>query len=184
MRFIKQSLLSVVCFYYCMLTPGTDGGKGNTENLLWEIITVSIIQAFIAAGLFYFFDWPTTMFPWIVGEGFLGLLGTVGLVAGLWTLVGGLAYPSLDSMIKANKEAARRKSSKAAMTSTAQKALRIQKENNAWDILKERDPEACRKLISDAIALRVAGREDEIQFEILKNWEFLASEGDQLKSKK
>lgn len=176
MGIVKRLLLYIVCFYYCVLTPGTDGGKGNTENLLWEIVTVSIIQAFIAAGLFAFFDWPTTMFPWIVGEGFLGLLGTVGLVAGLWTLIGGLTYPSLEKILESDKEEARTADRKAGFLDHKQKMERIAKERRAFEQYSRENPQEYYDLLVHAMNSIIDGKREKIKYELLKDIDFVSDE--------
>lgn len=165
---LKTLLLYVICFYYCVLTPGTNGGRGSAENLLWETVTVSIVQAFIAAGLFAFFDWPTTFVPWVAQDGFLGLLGTVGVVAGLWTFIGGLCYPMLHEILEQNEKDVSDLKRKERFSKMSDRLEQAEKEKRAFEILIKKNPEAAMGLLDEAISHRNQGNPEKIAYQFLK----------------
>lgn len=176
MTIFKRLLLYIVCFYYAVLTPGKDD-ESSVHGQTWKIVTVSIIQALIAACLFEFFDWPVSVFPWLSGDtSFLGILGTVGLFVGLWTLVGGLAYPALQEILDEDNKQTMAREGAAFQRNSAARQERMRKEREAFMKLSEKDPDACMDLIKKADRALSEGREDQIEFEILKNSTFLTNQ--------
>lgn len=175
---LKTLLLYVICFYYCVLTPGTRGGEGSAENLLWETVTVSIVQAFIAAGLFAFFDWPTTFVPWVAQDGFLGLLGTVGVVAGLWTFIGGLCYPMLHELLEKNEKEISERKRKERIDNSRKVTAQIEKEKKAFEELIRSNPQSALEILMEASSHHTKGNSKKIKYEFLKSNDYVI---DQLK---
>lgn len=170
MRTLKMLWLMIVCFYYAVLTPGSIDEHRGEEQYLWGAVTVSVLQGLVAVALYFFFDWPSDLLG-ISSNPNSFLVGMIvfGCIAGGWTFVGALMYPSLSRMIKESQEAAMWRSRNTEHKKEIERRYRVANTREEFRRLSEENPKAAVKEIKKAEKLLRKNKGHKIKFEYLKS---------------
>jgi len=175
----NKVIMNIVCFYYKFLTPGA-GSCDSPQDRALEAIFVGFLQGFIASYLFASFEWVSHVVFWADKTGFLESLLTVGLPIGLWTLIGGLAYPALEEIDRGEAKEKSKKNIKRIVDASFSQFFEVDEEREEelkkYHEIVKKNPREATRMLSKYNSLIMKGKEEEIDLKILRNTHFNSQE--------
>lgn len=177
MKALKKLILYPLCFYYAVLTPGSKR-VGDGSDFYFDALFLAVMQAFIAAALFYFFKWPSTFLSpvFLYGRDFLEVLAYVGPVVGTWTFLGGIYYPLLSEILEKERSSRQAAHDDKEFSEVNRIGMEKTKYREAYFSLLKENPEACKSLIQEAWDLHMQRRGKENSNELFKDSSFVLQE--------
>ena len=175
----NKVIMNIVCFYYKFLTPGA-GSHVSAENHVFEAVFVGFLQGIIASYLFSNFEWVSIVVFWADKTGFLESLLTVGIPIGLWTLIGGLAYPALEEIDRGEAKEKSKKNIKRIVDASFSQFFEVDEEREEelkkYHEIVKKNPREATRMLSKYNSLIMKGKEEEIDLKILRNTHFNSQE--------